>query len=47
MINGSLSYYYLNHGFRMLLIDERAHGESEGTYIGFGTMDRPGRNGMD
>ena len=24
----------------MLLIDERAHGESEGTYIGFGTMDR-------
>ena len=37
---GSLSYYYLKHGFRMLLIDERAHGESEGTYIGFGTMDR-------
>ena len=37
---GSLSWYYLNHGFRMLLIDERAHGESEGTYIGFGTMDR-------
>ena len=37
---GSLSYYYLNHGFRMLLIDERAHGESEGTYIGFGCLDR-------
>lgn len=37
---GSLSYYYLKHGFRMLLIDERAHGDSEGTYIGFGTMDR-------
>ena len=37
---GSLSYYYLNHGFRMLLIDERAHGESEGTFIGFGTKDR-------
>ena len=37
---GSLSYYYLNHGFRMLLIDERAHGDSEGTYIGFGTMDQ-------
>lgn len=36
----SLSYYYLRHGFRMLLIDERAHGASEGTYIGFGTMDR-------
>ena len=37
---GSLSWYYLKHGFRMLMIDERAHGESEGTYIGFGTMDR-------
>lgn len=37
---GSLSWYYLKHGFRMLLIDERAHGDSEGTYIGFGTMDR-------
>lgn len=37
---GSLSNYYLKRGFRMLLIDERAHGESEGTYIGFGCMDR-------
>lgn len=37
---GSLSYYYLMKGFRMLLIDERSHGQSEGTYIGFGTMDR-------
>ena len=37
---GSLSHYYLTHGYRMLLIDERAHGESEGTYIGFGTKDR-------
>lgn len=36
----SLSSYYLKRGFRMLLIDARAHGESEGTYIGFGTMDR-------
>lgn len=24
----------------MLLLDERAHGDSEGTYIGFGTKDR-------
>ena len=24
----------------MLLVDERAHGESEGTYIGFGCLDR-------
>lgn len=37
---GSLSWYYLKHGFRMLLLDERAHGDSEGTYIGFGTKDR-------
>lgn len=37
---GCLSKYYLDHGFRVLLIDERAHGQSEGTYIGFGTMDR-------
>ena len=37
---GSLTCYYLQHGFRVLLIDERAHGDSEGTYIGFGTMDR-------
>ena len=37
---GSLSHYYLKHGFRMLLIDERAHGRSEGEHIGFGCMDR-------
>lgn len=36
----SLSSYYLTRGFRMLLIDARAHGESEGTYIGFGHKDR-------
>lgn len=35
-----LSGYYLKHGYSMLLIDERAHGESEGTYIGFGCLDR-------
>lgn len=35
-----LSDYYLKHGYRMLLVDERAHGESEGTYIGFGCKDR-------
>lgn len=37
---GSLSHYYLKHGFRMLLIDLRAHGKSEGEHIGFGNMDR-------
>ena len=35
-----LSDYYLRNGFSMLLVDERAHGDSEGTYIGFGCLDR-------
>lgn len=37
---GSLSNYYLKRGFRMLLVDARAHGQSEGKYIGFGNKDR-------
>lgn len=35
-----LSDYYLRRGFAMLLVDERAHGLSEGKYIGFGCLDR-------
>ena len=35
-----LSDYYLKHGYGMLLLDERAHGSSEGKYIGFGCLDR-------
>lgn len=35
-----LSNYYLRRGYQMLLVDERAHGESEGTYVGFGCPDR-------
>ncbi|MCD8365725.1 MAG: alpha/beta hydrolase [Clostridiales bacterium] len=35
-----LSGYYLKRGYGMLLVDERAHGESEGKYIGFGCLDR-------
>lgn len=35
-----LSDYYLRNGYRMLLIDARAHGSSEGEYIGFGCLDR-------
>ena len=31
-----LSGYYMENGYSMLLVDERAHGESEGKYIGFG-----------
>ena len=35
-----LSDYYIRNGYSMLLVDERAHEESEGTYIGFGCLDR-------
>ena len=35
-----LSGYYMKQGYSMLLVDERAHGESEGKYIGFGCLDR-------
>ncbi len=36
----SLGKFYLEQGFQLLLVDERAHGKSEGTYIGFGCLDR-------
>lgn len=32
--------FYHDLGFNILLPDNRAHGESEGTYIGFGWLDR-------
>ena len=35
-----LSDYYLKRGYSMLLVDARAHGQSEGEYIGFGCLDR-------
>ncbi len=35
-----LSDYYFRNGYRMLLPDARAHGLSEGKYIGFGCLDR-------
>ncbi len=35
-----LSDYYLKRGFGMLLPDARAHGMSEGKYVGFGCLDR-------
>lgn len=35
-----LSGYYLRKGYAMLLPDARAHGESQGEYIGFGCLDR-------
>lgn len=36
----SLADFYLKEGVSMLIVDERAHGESEGSYIGFGCLDR-------
>lgn len=35
-----VSDYYIRNGFKMLHVDARAHGESEGTCIGFGCPDR-------
>lgn len=36
----AISDYFLKNGYSILLPDARAHGESEGTYIGFGCLDR-------
>lgn len=36
----SLAYFYLHLGYSLLIVDHRSHGESEGTYIGFGCLDR-------
>ncbi len=36
----TLAVFYKKNGYNMLLVDERAHGKSEGTYIGFGCLDR-------
>ncbi len=36
----SLARYYMENNFQILLVDHRAHGQSEGTYIGFGILDR-------
>lgn len=35
-----VSDYYIRNGYGMLLADARAHGKSEGDYIGFGCLDR-------
>lgn len=36
----ALSEYYSKKGFSLLLPDSRAHGKSDGKYIGFGCLDR-------
>lgn len=36
----AMSQYYLRNGYNCLVLDLRAHGESEGDYYGFGILDR-------
>lgn len=36
----AMTDYFLKHGYAVLLPDARAHGQSEGEYIGFGCLDR-------
>ncbi|MGN0584839.1 MAG: alpha/beta hydrolase [Ruminococcus sp.] len=36
----AMAKYYLDMDFDMLIVDLRAHGESEGNYVGFGILDR-------
>lgn len=38
--NFSITQYFLKNGYAVLLVDARAHGQSEGKYIGFGCLDR-------
>ena len=36
----TLALFYMKYGYNLLIVDERAHGKSEGKYIGFGCLDR-------
>lgn len=36
----AMAQYYLDMNFDLLIVDLRAHGESEGDYVGFGILDR-------
>lgn len=36
----SISTYFLKKGYDCIIVDDRAHGKSEGDYIGFGILDR-------
>lgn len=38
--HAAISDYFLREGYAMLMPDARAHGKSEGEYIGFGCLDR-------
>ncbi len=41
----AIADYFLKHGYAILMPDARAHGESEGEYIGFGCLDRKDAKG--
>ena len=36
----TMAEYFMERGFNTLLVDQRSHGKSEGSYIGFGILDR-------
>lgn len=36
----AMGEYFMEQGYSALLVDQRAHGESEGDYVGFGILDR-------
>lgn len=36
----NMAEYFLENGWNALIVDQRAHGKSEGSYIGFGILDR-------
>ncbi|MCH5304293.1 MAG: alpha/beta hydrolase [Ruminococcus sp.] len=36
----AISKFYYENGFNLILVDERAHGQSDGKYVGFGVLDR-------
>ena len=40
MDNSTHAMFFHNLGYEVLLLDLRAHGESEGEYVGFGILDR-------
>ena len=40
MDNSTHAYFFHREGYEVLLLDLRAHGESEGEYVGFGILDR-------
>jgi fermentation-respiration switch protein FrsA (DUF1100 family) len=38
--NATHAYFFHEQGYEVLLLDLRAHGESDGKYVGFGVLDR-------